>query len=120
MTVLHDEELVFELVQAALLRKPATMVELYAEFDYDITQPQLDDAIAILEAASAVEVFKPKKDQEGKVYRIKSESRLYVECGFCGATGFNPDVKRGMCKFCHGNGVVTPNHFEESNGRSRG
>lgn len=110
----HDEELVFELVQAALLEKPQSMPELYALFDYDITQDELDDAICILEDAGAIEVFKGKQEGERvRIYRIKSEARTYVVCEFCKGSGYNPDSKRGMCKWCHGNGVYTVNAFTE-------
>jgi hypothetical protein len=101
-----DDEYVLDRVTAALVKRPCTLAELLYQGGEEDEIPrigQIETALDILDSANAL-VFMKK----GNVYALRSESRLYKVCAVCKGQGVQADQKRGLCPFCHGNGVYTP------------
>lgn len=108
-----DDDVVLDRVTASLVEKPRTFAEVFS-FIVRLGEPmptleQVDDALDILYDAGAIKEFKETRfGDRMRIFALKSEARTYIVCEYCNGVGFQSDQKRGMCPFCHGNGVYTP------------
>lgn len=108
-----DDEVVLDRVIAALVERPCTISELFGRASFtEEPMPrltQIDEALDILDIAGATRWLKDKRFGESiKVVALKSEARTYWKCTYCNGTGVQDNKKRGLCHWCHGNGLFTP------------
>lgn len=114
-----DDDVVLDRVTAALVDRPRTFSELFGVCALLDNEPmpsldQVEEAVEILRSAGAIQEFKERRFGERmRIFGLKSESRTYWICDYCEGKGMEPDSKRGMCKVCHGNGLITPVIREE-------